>query len=70
MILPADDIAALTGYVRPSAQSRWLRKQGWKHLVNSAGQPVVAFEEFKRHLVGGSRVSTMVQDVILDSIND
>lgn len=53
MILTADDLHDLTGYVRPSAQVRWLRRHGWRFTVNALGMPVVALAEFNRHLVGG-----------------
>ncbi len=53
MILPQSDIRDLTGYVRVSAQIRWLRKNGWRFTVNGLGMPIVAQAEFNRHLVGG-----------------
>ena len=54
MLLAASEIRQVTGYARPSAQARWLRRHGWKHTVNALGEPVVAVAEFNRHLVGGS----------------
>lgn len=56
MILTPQDLHDLTGYVRSSAQARWLRRHGWRHTVNALGQPVVALAEFNRHLVGGRAV--------------
>lgn len=53
MILPQSDIRELTGFVRVSAQIRWLRKHGWRFTVNGLGMPIVAQAEFNRHLVGG-----------------
>ncbi len=53
MILPRSDVKALTGYVRVSAQLRWLKKHGWRFTVNGLGEPIVALAEFNRHLVGG-----------------
>ena len=53
MILAPSDLRDLTGYVRASAQARWLRKHGWKFTINGLGMPVVAQAEFNRHLVGG-----------------
>lgn len=53
MILSPDDLSALTGYVRASAQARWLRRHGWRFTVNALGQPIVALAEFNRHMVGG-----------------
>lgn len=52
MILTPSDLHDLTGYVRPSAQVRWLRRHGWRFTVNALGVPVVALAEFNRHLVG------------------
>lgn len=53
MILTPDDLHDLTGYVRRSAQVRWLRRHGWRFTVNGLGAPVVALAEFNRHMVGG-----------------
>jgi hypothetical protein len=53
MILPVTEVRRITGYQRPSAQVRWLRKHGWKFTVNALGEPVVAVAEFNRKLVGG-----------------
>lgn len=67
MILPQSDIRALTGYVRASAQARWLRKHGWKFTVNALGEPVVALAEFNRHMVGGR--ASQRQELNLERIN-
>lgn len=67
MILPQSDIRALTGYVRASAQARWLRKHGWKFTVNALGEPIVALAEFNRHMVGGRAAQR--QGVNLEGIN-
>lgn len=56
MILSPDDLSALTGYIRASAQVRWLRRHGWRFTVNALGRPIVALAEFNRHLVGGRAV--------------
>jgi hypothetical protein len=53
MIMPRSDIKDLTGYVRASAQARWLRLHGWRFTVNGLGEPIVAVAEFNRHMVGG-----------------
>ena len=68
MILSPPDLKALTGYVRASAQIRWLRHNGWKFALNALGDPIVAVAEFNRHLVGGLRAA-QPQDVNLDGIN-
>ena len=68
MILPAQDIQRLTGFVRPTAQIRWLIHNGWKFLVNGVGAPVVALAEFNRQLVGGS-VNKMHQEPNFDGLN-
>jgi uncharacterized protein DUF4224 len=67
VILPQSDIKALTGYVRVSAQIRWLRRHGWRFTVNGLGQPIVAIAEFNRHMVGGK--ATQRQEVNLEGIN-
>lgn len=53
MIIAASDLKAVTGYVRASAQVRWLRSHGWRFTVNALGEPIVALAEFNRHMVGG-----------------
>jgi Domain of unknown function (DUF4224) len=53
MFLTAKDIAKLTGYVRSSAQVRWLRRNGWRFTVNALREPVVAIAELHRKLVSG-----------------
>jgi Domain of unknown function (DUF4224) len=68
MILSPADIKTLTGYVRASAQIRWLRRHGWKFAVNALGNPIVALAEFNRHLVGGRAAKS--QEVNLEGIND
>lgn len=67
MIVPQSTIATITGYVRATAQIRWLRKNGWKFTVNQLGDPVVAQAEFNRHMVGGR--TTRSQEVNLEGIN-
>ena len=52
MFLTDQEKKALTGYVRPSAQVRWLRRHGYKFTMNGLGEPVVAVAETNRHLVG------------------
>lgn len=56
MFLTAEQLQQLTGYQRPSAQARWLRRHGWRFTVNALGMPVVAVAEFHRHLVGGRAI--------------
>jgi hypothetical protein len=67
VILPQSDIRSLTGYVRASAQIRWLRKHGWRFTVNALGQPTVFIAEANRHQVGGK--AAQQQDVNLVGIN-
>lgn len=55
MILSKADLKTLTGYVRASAQIRWLTRHGWKFAVNALGDPIVAVAEFERHIVGGKK---------------
>ena len=55
LIVPQAQIKRLTGYVRASAQVRWLKQHGWKFAVNALGDPIVSAAEFNRHLVGGKK---------------
>jgi hypothetical protein len=54
VILAPSQIEAITGYVRHSAQIRFLRRHGWRFTVNALGEPVVAVAEFNRKQVGGT----------------
>jgi hypothetical protein len=69
MILSRSDIKDLTGYVRASAQVRWLREHGWRFTVNALGDVVVAQDEFRRHMVGGGKAAGQKQEVNLEGIN-
>lgn len=62
MLLSEPDIELLTGYVRPSAQVRWLHKHGWRFTVNALGKPGVAVAEFNRRMVGGKTATQQEPD--------
>jgi len=55
MFLTASELEDLTGYKRPTAQIRWLRRHGWRHTVNGLGLPKVDVAEKNRKMVGGTR---------------
>ncbi len=57
MYLTSQEVQRLTGYVRPSAQIRWLRKNGWRFTVNGLKEPIVAVAESERILVSGQGMS-------------
>ena len=49
VILTRDELVAITGYKRKSAQARWLRAHRIKYILNAFGHPVVGrwyFEQF------------------------
>ena len=69
MILSPSQIHRLTGYIRPSAQVRWLRRNGWKVTVNALGEPIVALAEFNRHQVGGKAAGIQEPNFDWDAIN-
>ena len=62
MIVARNDLKDLTGFVRASAQMRWLRAHGWRFTVNGLGDPVVALAEFNRHMVGGKLAKNQEPD--------
>jgi hypothetical protein len=68
VIIAKADLVTLTGYVRVSAQIRWLRRHGWKFIVNGLGDPIVAIAEFNRHMVGGKGAPT-AQEPNWDAMN-
>jgi hypothetical protein len=51
MFLLSCDMNRLTGYVRPSAQVRWLHRNGYRFTVNGLGEPTVAVSKDDRELV-------------------
>lgn len=51
MFLTAAELAELTGYVRPSAQVRWLRARHWRFELNAAGHPRVARAYLEKRMV-------------------
>jgi hypothetical protein len=53
MFLTSQEVQRLTGYVRSSAQIRWLRKNGWRFTVNGLKEPIVAVAESERKLISG-----------------
>lgn len=62
MIVPRSVVQELTGYVRASAQIRWLRKHGWRFTVNALGRPIVFVAEANRHNVGGKAAKNQEPD--------
>jgi Domain of unknown function (DUF4224) len=52
ILLTRDELYALTRRVQPAAQVRWLTHAGWKFARDSDGYPIVAREEFLRHMIG------------------
>lgn len=69
MIVPKSELKVLTGYTRVSAQIRWLRRNGWRFIVNGLGDPIVAVAEFNRHMVGG-KAAPAAQEPNFEGIND
>lgn len=47
MFLTSEELRDLTGYVMPSAQMRWLDRNGWEYMVSGMNRPKVlrAFAE-------------------------
>jgi hypothetical protein len=54
MFLTSDELVALTGFKRRTAQARWLAHNGWRFTVNGLGEPVVAIAEMSRRMVSGA----------------
>ena len=53
VFLSADDLARLTGLLRPSAQCRWLAAHNWRFEVDRFGRPVVLRAEAERRMLSG-----------------
>lgn len=69
MIVEKAELVILTGYVQRAAQVRWLRRNGWKFVINALGNPIVAVAEFNRHMVGGKQ-AVASQEPNYEGIND
>ena len=41
MFLTRKEMADLTGYERPSAQTRWFKQRGWPFEISALGEPKV-----------------------------
>jgi len=41
MFLTPDEIVTITGYIRPSSQRDWLKRNGWTFEVDGNGRPIV-----------------------------
>jgi hypothetical protein len=54
-LISPDDMEAITGYVRPADQIKWLQRHGWVHEVNRRGRPVVAQTYFDMKMGGVSK---------------
>ena len=50
MLLTAEQVADLTGYVKPTAQVGWLRQRGWRFEVGGDGRPKVLRAYVERQL--------------------
>ena len=68
MILSTAEMRQLTGYIRSSAQIRWLRRNGWRFTVNAMREPVVAVAEFERKLVS-STCSVRTEEPHFEALN-
>jgi len=69
VFLAETDVQSLTGYRRPSAQIRWLRRHGWRFVVNALGKPAIAVAEFNRRMVGGVQRTFAIQEPDWDVLN-
>ena len=49
--LNEDELETLTGYVKPSKQIEWLKRNGVPHWVNAAGYPVVKADQMDKRPV-------------------
>jgi Domain of unknown function (DUF4224) len=59
MFLSADDLRALTGYVKPALQRRWLFANGYKFDVRADGRPAVLISQVEqRQAVRAERVTS------------
>lgn len=51
MFLTVNELRALTGRVRPTAQVAWLRRYRWRLALDADGRPKVAREYYEHRMV-------------------
>jgi len=57
MFLTTDQLAELTGFIRPSKQIEWLRREGFEFRIAADGHPRVLRDHVFR-LMGVSDIAT------------
>ena len=62
-VLGNEEIAAITGYTRPSKQRSWLDENGWKYIRNRADHPIVGRIYARMKLAGISPGKTAPQEL-------
>lgn len=55
--LAEEELAAITGYQRPSLQLGWLNQNGWKYVLTGSRRPVVG-RVYARMKLSGVKPST------------
>ena len=61
LTLTPSQLDELTGLVMPSAQIRWLKKNGWVHSINRQGHPVVDRRYYDMRMGMSESVITSVE---------
>ncbi len=57
LFLTPTDLQDLTGFKRPTAQRRWLTRNGYRFDVRGDGRPAVLVEEVRSKVGRGTRTS-------------
>jgi hypothetical protein len=53
LYLSPSELRELTGRAWPTAQTRWLRRNHWRFVIDGNGLPKVAREYWRRRMVDG-----------------
>jgi hypothetical protein len=68
LFLSDEQLADLTGYARPSAQVRWLQRNGVTHYVRADGRPRVPVTAIIAPLAGASPATPASAGPNLDAV--
>lgn len=59
--LTADELVEITGYQHAASQRGWLDRNGWCHVLNAAGRPIVGRWYARMRLSGLTPTETGIQ---------
>lgn len=68
LFLTSEELAELTGYIRPFDQCRWLDTEGWAFVQNAARRPIVSRAYAEARLGGATAADTRLVKPNFDAL--